>query len=192
MTAGREKTRRPERDWLVPRLFGRPVPVALVCWLALIWVMLWGELSFGTVLGGLIAGAVVTWLLPLPVLDPGIRLRPLPFLRFLAWFLLDLVTSTARVVYWVIRTPSPPTVLVPVRLRTSSESMTVFIMIGVTTVPGSLVLRADRERRELLIHVLGRSGSEEKVAAQTRAEVAALESRIVSAFGTRADRKELE
>ncbi|HLU75967.1 MAG TPA: Na+/H+ antiporter subunit E [Nonomuraea sp.] len=192
MTAGREKTRRPERDWLVPRPFGRPVPVALVCWLALIWVMLWGELSFGTVLGGLIAGAVVTWLLPLPVLDPGIRLRPLPFLRFLAWFLLDLVTSTARVVYWVIRTPSPPTVLVPVRLRTSSESMTVFIMIGVTTVPGSLVLRADRERRELLIHVLGRSGSEEKVATQTRAEVAALESRIVSAFGTRADRKELE
>ncbi|TXK41345.1 Na+/H+ antiporter subunit E [Nonomuraea sp. C10] len=179
------------RDRLAPRLFGRPVPLALVCWLALIWMMLWGDLSFGTLVGGLIAGAVVTWLLPLPVLDPGIRFRPLPFVRFLAWFLLDLVTSTARVVFWVLRSPSPPTAIVPVRLRTSSEAMTVIIMIGVTTVPGSLVLGADRERRELTIHVLGRSGPHAVVAALTQDEVTALETRIVAAFGTRADRKEL-
>src|SRR5690606_33278427 len=159
MTTDPEGARTLERGWWVPRPFGRPVPLALVAWLALIWVMLWGELSVGTVLGGLAAGAVVTWLLPLPALDPGIRLRPLPFLRFLFWFLLDLVTSTARVVYWVLRTPSPPTAIVPVRLRTSSESMTVMIMIAVTTVPGSVVLRAHRERKELIIHVLGRTGT---------------------------------
>ncbi|MFG1946771.1 Na+/H+ antiporter subunit E [Nonomuraea sp. NPDC048826] len=180
------------RDWSAPRPFGRPVPLALVGWLALIWVMLWGELTFGTVLGGLVAGAVVTWLLPLPVLDPGIRLRPLPFLRFLAWFLLDLVLSTARVVFWVLRSASPPTAVVQVPVRTSSEAMTVMIMVAVTTVPGSLVLAADRERRELTIHVLGRPEAEEEVAELTRLEVAALERRIVTAFGTRADRKELD
>ncbi|MGI5271206.1 Na+/H+ antiporter subunit E [Nonomuraea sp. CA-218870] len=192
MTEEREAERGAQRDWLVPRPFGRPVPLALVGWLALIWVMLWGELSFGTVLGGLATGAVVTWLLPLPALDPGIRFRPLPFLRFLAWFLLDLVMSTARVVIWVLRSGSPPTAIVSTPLRTSSEAMTVMIMVAVTTVPGSVVLAADRERRHLTIHVLGRSGTEAEVAEVTQLEVAALERRIVTAFGTRDDRKELE
>lgn len=162
--------------------------LALIAWLALVWVALWGDLTAANVLGGLATALVVTWLLPLPVLDPGIRARPAALAVFLFWFGRDLVTSTVRVVLWIARSGTPPTQLVRVRLRTSSESMTVIIMVALSTVPGSLVLEFYPERRELLLHVLGRPGD---VTEPVRADVARLESRIVAAFGTARDREEL-
>ncbi|MGV9375936.1 Na+/H+ antiporter subunit E [Nonomuraea sp. NPDC003707] len=162
--------------------------LALIAWLAVVWVTLWGELSAGNVLGGLAVALVVTWLLPLPVLDPGIRVHPVALVDFLLWFGRDLVVSTVRVVVWVVRPGVPPTQIVRVRLRTSSESMTVMIMVALSTVPGSLVVEAYPEERELVLHVLGRPGD---VAEAVRADVAGLESRIVAAFGTRRDREEL-
>ncbi|MEU4575754.1 Na+/H+ antiporter subunit E [Nonomuraea sp. NPDC023979] len=173
---------------LTPRVFGRPVPVPLVAWLTLVWVMLWGSVSPLTLAGGVVAGALVVWLLPLPVLDPGIRLWPVAFVRFAAWFGLDLVTSTVRVVFWVLHPGPPPTGVVRAPLRTSSESMIMMVMVAVSTVPGSLVLEYLPERRELVLHLLGRRGDLDEIG---RAEVAGLESRIVRAFGTSADREEL-
>ncbi|MFF4615343.1 Na+/H+ antiporter subunit E [Nonomuraea jabiensis] len=162
--------------------------LALIAWLAVVWVTLQGELSAGNVLGGLAVALAVTWLLPLPVLDPGIRLRPVALVGFLLWFGWDLVVSTVRVVVWVVRPGVPPTQIVRVRLRTSSESMTVMIMVALSTVPGSLVVEAYPEERELVLHVLGRPGD---VTEAVRADVAGLESRIVAAFGTLRDREEL-
>ncbi|MEU8356646.1 Na+/H+ antiporter subunit E [Nonomuraea sp. NPDC048882] len=171
----------------VVRIFGRRVPLPLVAWLALVWVTLWGDVSVGNVLGGVAAGLVVTWLLPLPVLDPGIRIHPAGLVRFLLWFGWDMVTSTVRVVFWVAHPGRPPAQLVLVPLRTSSEAMTVIVMVALSTVPGSLVLEA--YPRALMLHVLGRPGD---IADAVRTDVAALEARVVAAFGTRGDRKELE
>jgi multicomponent Na+:H+ antiporter subunit E len=174
---------------VAPRLFGRRVPLPLVVWLALVWVTLWGELSLGNVLGGLVTGLVVSWLLPLPILDPGIRVNPWGLVRFLVWFAWDLVVSTLRVVWWVAHPGDPPAEIVRVRLRTSSEAMTVMLMVALSTVPGSLVVEAYMERRELVLHVLGMTG--DGVAGRVRSDVEGLESRIVGAFGRRADREEL-
>ncbi|PZG14770.1 Na+/H+ antiporter subunit E [Nonomuraea aridisoli] len=174
----------PER--LAPRLFGRRVPLVLVAWLAAVWVTLWGDLSVGNVLGGLVAGLVVTWLLPMPVLDPGLRLRPVALVVFLVWFAWDLVLSTARVVFWVAHPGRPPSQIVRTPLRTTSDSMVVLILVALSTVPGTLVLEVDE--RELVVHVLGRREDATEIA---RADVAELESRIVRAFGTRRDREEL-
>jgi multicomponent Na+:H+ antiporter subunit E len=174
----------PER--LAPRLFGRRVPLVLVAWLAAVWVTLWGDLSVGNVLGGLVAGLVVTWLLPMPVLDPGFRVRPVALVLFLVWFAWDLVLSTARVVFWVAHPGRPPSQIVRTPLRTTSDSMVVLILVALSTVPGTLVLEV--AGRELVVHVLGRRGDATEI---TRADVAELESRIVRAFGTRRDREEL-
>ncbi|TMR09253.1 Na+/H+ antiporter subunit E [Nonomuraea turkmeniaca] len=160
----------------------------LIAWLALVWVALWGDLSIGNVVGGLAAALMVTWLLPLPMLDPGIRIHPVALVRFLVWFGWDMVVSTARVVLWVVRPGPPPTQLVRVHLRTSSESMIVMIMTALANVPGSIVVEAYAAERCLMLHVLGLPGD---AAEAVRADVAALESRIVAAFGTRQDREEL-
>nr|WP_236667440.1 Na+/H+ antiporter subunit E [Nonomuraea sp. K271] len=160
----------------------------MVAWLALVWTALWGELSAGNVIGGLAAATVVTWLLPLPAVDPGIRVNPAGLVRFLLWFAKETVVSTARVVYWVVRPDRPPTQVVRVRLRTSSESMIVLTMVAIMSVPGSLVAELYPDERELAVHVLGLPG---EVTEAVRANVTALERRIVEAFGTRADREEL-
>ncbi|MGP3935128.1 Na+/H+ antiporter subunit E [Nonomuraea sp. KM88] len=173
---------------LAPRVFGRRVPLPLVAWLTLVWTALWGDVSAGNLLGGLAAGAVVTWLLPLPAVDPGIRVNPAGLVRFLLWFAAEGVVSTLRVVYWVVHPGPPPTQVVRVRLRTSSESMVVLTMVAITSVPGSLVAELYPEEHEVAVHVLGLPG---EVTEAVRADITALERRIVEAFGTRADREEL-
>jgi multicomponent Na+:H+ antiporter subunit E len=172
---------------LAPRVFGRRVPLPLVAWLTLVWTALWGDISAGNLLGP-DAGVVVTWLLPLPAVDPGIRVNPVGLVRFLLWFASETVVSTLRVVFWVAHPRPPPTQLVRVRLRTSSESMVVLTMVAITAVPGSLVAEFYPEEHELAVHVLGLPG---EVTEAVRANITALEKRIVEAFGTRADREEL-
>ena len=174
------------REALRPRLFGRRVSLPLVAWLALAWTALWGEVGVGTVLGGLATGLVVTWLLPMPPIDRGIRLHPLPLVRFLAYFAFDLVISTGRVVFYVLRPGDPPARFVRVPLRTTSEPITVLVMVAISTVPGSLVV--ERYPGELLLHVLGRPGD---ITEAVRRDVAGLEERIVAAFGTARDAEEL-
>ncbi|MFG2074318.1 multicomponent Na+:H+ antiporter subunit E [Nonomuraea maritima] len=174
------------RWWPAPRLLGRQVPLMMVAWLTLVWVTLWGDLSVGNVLGGLATAIVVTWLLPMPVTDPGIRIRPVALAGFLVTFGWDLIVSTARVVFWVAHPGQPPSQVVRVPLRTTSEAMVVLVLVALTTVPGSLVLEV--YERELVLHVLGRPGD---VADDIRADVAQVERRIVRAFGTRRDREEL-
>ncbi|MEV1000451.1 Na+/H+ antiporter subunit E [Nonomuraea sp. NPDC050202] len=174
------------RDVLAPRLLGRRVPLPLVAWLALVWVTLWGDLTVGNVLGGLATGLAVTWLLPLPILDPGVRVHPVALARLLLWIAWNMMTSTARVVFWVAHPGPPPTRIVRVPLRTSSEAMIVLIMIALSTVPGSLVV--EKYREELVVHVLGLTGD---VTGTVLADVAELEERIVRAFGTVRDREEL-
>ncbi|MEU6998119.1 Na+/H+ antiporter subunit E [Nonomuraea sp. NPDC046570] len=174
--------------FLSPRVFGRYVPLPLVAWLVVVWLLLWGDLSAGNLLGGLAAGAVIAWLLPLPVLDPGVRIRPLGLLAVLPVYAWDMLVSSFRVVSWALRPGPPPTEIVVVRLRTSSESMTMMIITALSSLPGSLVVEAYSGRRELVLHVLGLTG---EVGATVQADVDRLERRIVRTFGTGADREEL-
>ncbi|MDP9841285.1 Na+/H+ antiporter subunit E [Streptosporangium lutulentum] len=171
-----------------PRLPGRRVPPAQVAWLTIVWLLLWGDVTVGNVLGGLLAGLAVVWLLPLPVLDSGLRIHPVGLVVFLTRFAVDMVVSSFRVAFWALRPGTPPVRIVEVRLRSSSEVMAVLITVALSALPGSLVLEAHVGERLLVLHVLGVTGDARAV---TEADVARLESRVVAAFGTRADREEL-
>ncbi|WP_157245855.1 Na+/H+ antiporter subunit E [Nonomuraea typhae] len=173
---------------IAPRIFGRRVPLPLVGWLALIWVLLWGDLSLGNAVAGLLAGAIITWLIPLPLLDPGIRVRPLALLAFLPRYAADMALSSVRVAWWALRPGAcdPPVTLTTAALRTSSEPMTTLIIVTLSSLPGSLVVEAYTGRKELVVHALGTTD-----AGAVQADVTRLESRVIAAFGTKADREEL-
>src|SRR5690606_9286673 len=98
----------------------------------------------------------------------------------------DLVVSTVRVEFYVLHPGDPPAQLVRVPLRTTSEPIMVLVMVAISTVPGGLVV--ERYPGELLLHVLGRPGD---ITEAMRGDVAALEERIVAAFGTPRDKEEL-
>ena len=49
----------------------------VLCWLTMVWMLLWGDLSVANAVSGLVVALLVTLLLPLPVVPVQGRLHPL-------------------------------------------------------------------------------------------------------------------
>ena len=66
------------------QLLGR---AALVVWLAVMWLLLWGELTIPNLINGLLLGLILAVVVPPPGLgDDDVTVHPLPALSFLLWF----------------------------------------------------------------------------------------------------------
>lgn len=155
----------------------------LLVWLVVVWNLLWGTWSWANLLGGVVVALAVTWVLPLPPVVGGTRVRPLGLLVFLGSFLVDLVSSGAQVAWQTVR-PSgiDRSAIIRVQLRTDSDLLLTILAESLTLVPGSMVLDLDRDRGILILHVL-HVRDEEDVERQ-RASVLTQEERVVRAFGT--------
>ena len=155
----------------------------LLIWLVFVWILLWGTWSWANALSGLVVAFAVTVLLPLPAVVGGIRVRPLPLLRFLGHFLLDLTLSGAQVA-WQALSPGPQrrSAIVRVALRTDSDLLLTIISQTLCLVPGSLVLDLDREERAIALHLL-HVRDDDHVELE-KAGVLAMEDRVVRAFGS--------
>ena len=155
----------------------------LLVWLVVVWNLLWGTWSWANLLGGILVALAVTWLLPLPPVVGGTRIRPLGLLVFLGSFLADLVTSGAEVAWQTVR-PSgiDRSAILRVQLRTDSDLLLTILAESLTLVPGSMVLDLDRDRGILVLHVLNVHDHDD--VERQRASVLAQEERVVRAFGT--------
>ena len=154
----------------------------LVAWLVLVWILLWGTWSWANLLSGAVVALVVLLLLPLPPVVGGTRVRPLALLAFVGHFLGDLVVSGAQVAWRAIG-PAGVTqgALVNVQLRADSDLLLTVVAETVSLVPGSLVLDLDRENRRLSVHFLHVADLAD--VERQRADVLAIEDRVVRAFG---------
>ena len=158
----------------------------LLAWLVLIWMLLWGTWSWANLLSGLVVGVLVTAVAPLPPVVGGLRVRPLPLLRFLGHFLTDLVTSAAQVAWAALRPGGPRTgALVRVALRTDSDLLLTMTAEAVSLVPGTLVIDLDRAERTLSLHLLHARDLDD--VARQKADVLVLEDRLVRALGAPQD-----
>lgn len=171
---------------------GNPAPAAthrlrhqlpLLVWLVLVWNLLWGTWSWANLLGGIVVALAVTLLLPLPPVVGGVRLRPVALVRFVAYFVVDLVSSGALVAWQTVR-PSgiDRSAIVTVQLRTDSDLLLTILSESLTLVPGSMVIDLDRERRTLGLHIL--HVRDDADVERQRASVLAQEERVVRAFGS--------
>ena len=123
--------------------------------LALVWLMIHGRVTGGTVLVGVVL-AVSIPLLAAPVFPRGHRrLRWQPLLRVLRAFLVDLVIANLRVV-WIVLAPKlraePRFIAVPVEL-TSPFAASILASI-VTMTPGTVSVELDLDAGNLWIHGL--------------------------------------
>ena len=131
------------------------VRIAVLCWLTMVWVLLWGELSVANVVSGLAVALLITMLLPLPVVPVQGRLHPLSLSRLVvtvAWYL---VMSSVQVAWLAIR-PGPPPMSAVLRAQLSVKSDLVLALAvhTVNLIPGTVVLEIDRDRRLIFVHVL--------------------------------------
>lgn len=148
------------------------------------WTLLWGDISWANVIGGMVVAVLVVVFFPLPPVRFQGRIRPWGLAVFLAYFARDLVISSAQVAWAAIRPRGQVTnALIAVRLRVRSDLNMTLTGEALTLIPGSLIVDADRDTGTLYVHVFDVTSVEQ--VERFRARVLDLEARIVRAIGSR-------
>ena len=158
----------------------------LLAWLVVVWILLWGTFSWANLVSGVVVALLVMLLLPLPPVEGRNRVRPLSLVRFVGHFLVDLAVSGTQVAWRALR-PGGVTqgAIVQVQLRADSDLLLTAVAETISLVPGSLVLDLDREERLIAVHLLHVDDLAD--VERQKADVLAVEDRIVRAFGTAED-----
>ncbi|WP_040792952.1 Na+/H+ antiporter subunit E [Nocardia paucivorans] len=131
------------------------VRIGVLAWLTAVWVLLWGQVDIANVLGGLVVGLVIMLALPLPQVPVRGRLRILPLLRLIGVSIYYALESSLQVAWFAIR-PAPPPIsgVLRVRFRFTSDLVMVLCANLLNSIPGTVVLEIDRERRVVYVHVI--------------------------------------
>jgi multicomponent Na+:H+ antiporter subunit E len=130
--------------------------LALMVWLVVLWQLLWRDVSFANIVGGLVLAAVVTVVRPgQERLAPGHTVRPLQLLIFLAYFAWLLVVSNLVVAREIVtRRDYIRSGIVAVPVAVTSELVTTVLADAITLTPGTLSLEVRQDPPMLYVHVL--------------------------------------
>lgn len=169
------------------RSLSKPPRISLVIFVLLLimWVLLWGEVSVGNVLSGIIVIGVLTLAVPLPL--PPVSAMDLNFsglIRLFGSWSIDFLVASFQVAWIAVRRQDPPPaaiIEVPMRVRGDITLATAMALINLQ--PGGIIIDVDKQRRTLTLHILDAS-STGKVDKQV-AQLARLERRILRAFENR-------
>ncbi|MGK8554054.1 Na+/H+ antiporter subunit E [Nocardia gipuzkoensis] len=131
------------------------VRIAILIWLTLVWIALWGDLSVANLLGGLVVAALIMVALPLPRVPVAGRLSPLPLLELLVVSAYYAVESSLQVAWFAVR-PAPTPVSGVLRVYSGTRSDLVLVLWAdlLNLIPGTMVLEIDRRRCVVYVHVL--------------------------------------
>ncbi|HEX5511684.1 MAG TPA: Na+/H+ antiporter subunit E [Actinomycetales bacterium] len=155
-------------------------PVGVI-WLTVVWIMLWGNISFANVIGGLVVALLVLAIFPLPRLIVGVKVRPIAFVTLLVRFLFDVVKASVHIAWVAVRPRAvPQSSVMVVQLVGREELFQTIVGLMVSLVPGSLVVDLDSRRGLLALHYFG--VSDERKLESARADVLALEQRVLKAL----------
>lgn len=157
-------------------------------WLTAVWILLWGNLSIGNILGGLAVGTVITVLLPLPRVPVEGRLHVRSLLHLFGRTIYYALQSSLQIAWLAIR-PGPPPVTGVLRYQLGIKSDLVLTLCidVINLIPGTMVLEIDQVRRIVYVHVLD-MGSD-KAVSQFYRTVEQLERLFVASFERDADWK---
>ena len=157
--------------------------------LAVVWMLLWGDLSLGAAAWGILMALVVQIAFPLPDVPELRGFHPGGFARLVLVTLWGLVVASLEVAARVIAFWTPvENAIISVPLRSRSAFITAITAELVTLVPGSVVI--DAGEGWLLVHVFDASSA--RAVERARRKVRDAEATALRAFGTRSDRALLE
>lgn len=164
---------------------------AAILWLIVLWILLWGDLSFANVASGFVVAVFVLAFARVPRLlrrddAQTPRVRPLSLLYFVGFVFAELVKSNL-ILAWEIITPgtriSNGVVAVPLR---TTQPITMMVVANVITLtPGTMTIEAKGDPAVLYVNVLFLHDVEE-----VRRDLLHLEELAVRAFGSREARQQ--
>lgn len=167
------------------RFAGRGVSSGLaVAVMALMWVGLWGEVSWGNVVAGAVLGLVVMWFWPLPTAPRRrVVVRPTALIRLLACFAVDVVVASAQITRVVLSGRQPVEAVIRVQTRAHSDSFLAATAGFTALVPGSIVIDAHRLTGMLYVHLFD-IGDDPRALTRAHHQVLVQEERILRALAT--------
>ncbi|PID54593.1 MAG: hypothetical protein CSA58_02645 [Micrococcales bacterium] len=124
-------------------------------WAAVLWVLLWGEVSWANIAGGLAAGSVTLMLTKMPPTVDHLKLQPVAAVAYGARFVIDLILASvqvARQVFWPIDRLRPGIIEVP--MHTTDELVLTFVANTITLTPGTMTIDMDTAGARLFVHAL--------------------------------------
>lgn len=160
--------------------------VWMVCWLILVWVLLWGTVSAANFLSGLLVALVITLLLPLPPVPVEGRLHPIPLVRLVFTIIFRLLSSSVQVAALALKPGPPPlTAVLRAHLALKSDLVLVLAVNIINLTPGTIVLEIDQPRRMIYVHVL--DVGNERTVQRFYKQVDSLQKLLVASFERESD-----
>ncbi|PWR06696.1 Na+/H+ antiporter subunit E [Micromonospora acroterricola] len=160
-------------------------------WLVVVWNLLWGEVSWANLAGGLLVGGGVLLFFPLPAVTFAGRLRVRALVVFAVRFGVELVSASLHVARIAVQPGYRPRgAIIGVRLRVRTDLNLALTAEAVSLVPGTLILEVDRDSGTLYLHVLDTHGSAQLSIVRER--TLAVERRVVRAVGSDAELRLVE
>ncbi|MBM0277947.1 Na+/H+ antiporter subunit E [Micromonospora tarensis] len=160
-------------------------------WLVVVWGLLWGDINWANLAGGLLVGGAVLVFFPLPAISFAGRLRPRALLVFAGRFAVELVRASLHVARIAVQPGYRPRgAIIAVRLRVPSDLNLALTAEAVSLVPGTLILEVDRDSGTLYLHVLDTHEPADLDVARERALI--IERRIVRTVGSGAELRRVE
>ena len=169
------------------RIRWQPRQVAL---LAVVWLVLVGEVNFVTVVGGIALATLVTIVFPLPSIQWAGRPRLRGSVRLLAHLVKDLAVASVRLAAFAFGRDIPTPGIIRINLRSDVDLYQVNTAELVSVVPGTIVVDARRRSRTLYLHVFDLPDPE--LRDEVVKDTLALESRVVHALGSKAEMDALD
>lgn len=124
-----------------------------VGWMTVVWVFLWGEITLGNVVNGLLIAYLVGMVFPLPKVGGLNTFRPLAFAVLAGKFMWDILVSGFRVAYAAIRPGVTKSGVIRVQLRSHSDFVLATTAGMTTLIPGSVAINTHRITGVVYLHV---------------------------------------
>jgi len=154
-------------------------------WLIALWMLLWAQFTWLSLLSGIVVALFVTRIFRLPPVELSGRVNLWRGLVFVASFLASVVHGSMLVAWQVLDwRRQPGTAIIAVPLVTDDDLIMTHVAVTASLIPGSLIVDADRDRRVLFLHIIG--VRDQRDVERQRQSVLRWERRIVMAVGSRA------
>lgn len=163
----------------------RPPRISILLFLftLIIWVMLWGEVTFANVLSGILVATLLNLAMPIPP-NSALDINFGGMVRLFGSWTIDFVKASISVSWLAIRRADPPpTAIIKVPMRTNDDISLTTAMALINLQPGGIIVDIDKREKTLTMHILD-SSSTSKVAEQIN-QLTRIERRVIRAFENR-------
>ncbi|MDK8758018.1 Na+/H+ antiporter subunit E [Corynebacterium sp. MSK151] len=163
----------------------RPPRISILLFLftLIIWVMLWGEVTFANVLSGILVATLLNLAMPIPP-NSALDINFGGMVRLFGSWTIDFVKASISVSWLAIRRADPPpTAIIKVPMRTNDDISLTTAMALINLQPGGIIVDIDKREKTLTMHILDAS-STSKVAEQIN-QLTRIERLVIRAFENR-------